>query len=486
MANLSLHKKARLKAAILITTLLEDEDECTSHLKLLTLIEAYVRQKQEVSKSRSRIAKLRKKKQRVSWCEFQESITDTQFRRMFRMPRTCFKKLCLKIEETVGENRFKSEQFLKNLFYEQSREARTYKANMSTTGGYISGEIKVAIALRMLAGGSYLDLFLIYDIFHSHAFSILHEVVTMWFCNDEIICINGKDYIKDVNRMKEVSREFGESCKCGVFKGCIGALDGWLVKIKQPTRKDNVSNPGDFYSRKGFYGINVQVIVDRSKRVIYKSILCRGAEHDSSAFKSSDLYPTLMEERNNLERLGFYFIGDSAYSLRSFLITPFDNAVHGDHKDAFNFYHSSSRIVVECTFGEIDMRWGILWSPLKYSLRRNAKIIDACLRLHNFIVEDRLANQSLNSINQGVNDNEMFLDDIAREQTDTPDNATGVFGGEEEMVFDNRRGRPVLEDTESNTGGKIIRERLRREIEDGDWVRPRANWFRERNRVMMN
>ena len=78
----------------------------------------------------------------------------------------------------------------------------------------------------MLAGGSYLDLFLIYDIFHSHAFSILHKVVTDWFCNDDIICINGKDYIKDVNRMKEVSKEFGELCRCGVFIGCIGALDG--------------------------------------------------------------------------------------------------------------------------------------------------------------------------------------------------------------------------------------------------------------------
>ena len=47
------------------------------------------------------------------------------------------------------------------------------------------------------------------------------------------------------------------------------------------------------------------------------------------------------------------------YALRSFLVTPYDNAVHGDGEDNCNFHHSSSRIVVECTFGEVDMRWEI-------------------------------------------------------------------------------------------------------------------------------
>ena len=121
----------------------------------------------------------------------------------------------------------------------------------------------------------------------------------------------------DKEKMKKVADDFGKSCKCQVFDGCIGAIDWWLVKIDKTTTKDNVKNCGGFFSRKGFYAINVQVIVDRFERVLYRSILCRGAEHDSSAFKASDIYPELMKEREKLLKMGYYFIGDSAYSLLS-------------------------------------------------------------------------------------------------------------------------------------------------------------------------
>ena len=47
------------------------------------------------------------------------------------------------------------------------------------------------------------------------------------------------------------------------------------------------------------------------------------------------------------------------------------------------------RIYVECAFGEIDRRWGILWKPLQGSLDSHKYTIDSCLRLHNFIVNYR-------------------------------------------------------------------------------------------------
>jgi hypothetical protein len=42
------------------------------------------------------------------------------------------------------------------------------------------------------------------------------------------------------------------------------------------------------------------------------------------------------------------------------LIPPFNDVVHGTAEDNFNFFHSSARIAVECAFGEIELRWGIL------------------------------------------------------------------------------------------------------------------------------
>jgi hypothetical protein len=61
--------------------------------------------------------------------------------------------------------------------------------------------------------------------------------------------------------------------------------------------------------------------------------------------------------------------------------------MHGTAEDNFNFFHSSSRIVVECAFGEIDLRSGILWRLLQFPLDLTCKVIDACMHLYNFIVD---------------------------------------------------------------------------------------------------
>ena len=83
--------------------------------------------------------------------------------------------------------------------------------------------------------------------------------------------------------------------------------------------------------------------MDKKKRIIFRSIESRGAEHDSTAFKRTGLYKWLEDNWMILKEKGYYFIGDSAYALRQFLITPCDN-IHGTPEDTFNFFHSSSRM----------------------------------------------------------------------------------------------------------------------------------------------
>ena len=192
-----------------------------------------------------------------------------------------------------------------------------------------------------------------------------------------------------------------------------------------------------------------------------------------------------MKKRALLKREGLYFIGDSAYALRSFLVTPYDNAVHGDGEDNFNFYHSSSRIVVECTFGEVDMRWGIFWKPLKFSLEKNALIIDASLRLHNFIVNSRMQTLLHNDDVEARSDLDIHRQDIATHRVQNPMGAHGVYGGEEEVRLDTQRGRPLQQEVEANMKGKENRDNIKREISTGNWVRPATNWYRDQNRTVM-
>ena len=226
----------------------------------------------------SSLAKLRKPRPKKSWSEETSRHSDRMFYRLFRMSRPCFKKLCQRIERAVGPKEFKSEAYIQDLKRKKfsTPESRMYHANLKTSGEWLCGEWKVAMALRTLAGGSYLDMYLWSNCNADYINRMTTTMLKNWFCNEDVISINFYDQVL-YNRtdQRRIRSEFALKTD-GVFDGCIGALDGWLVRIKCPTLKE-VSNPGKYYSRKGFFGINVQVIVDKQKRVLWRYIGEKGS-----------------------------------------------------------------------------------------------------------------------------------------------------------------------------------------------------------------
>ena len=108
----------------------------------------------------SEAAKKRKgSRNRTNWQQFMNSISDQHFRRMFRMSRLCFQKLCDTIQHNVGKKIFCSEAFIKEtLSSRPSKLASIFRAHEITSGGFVCGEVHVAITLRLLAGASYLDI----------------------------------------------------------------------------------------------------------------------------------------------------------------------------------------------------------------------------------------------------------------------------------------------------------------------------------------
>ena len=189
------------------------------------------------------------------------------------MPRECFEELCDKIKEVVGEEEFKSEKYLEGLLAlgNATRKSCTYNSSILFNGVYVPGEIKVAMTLRILAGASYLDMFLWFNVCADHVLVITRKVMREWFCNDEVMEIDFyKSILQDQVFRKDVMDDFA-SRSGGVLQGCIGALDGWLVRIMCPSIFE-VKNPGKYYSRKGFYAINVQAIVDKKKRILWRYI----------------------------------------------------------------------------------------------------------------------------------------------------------------------------------------------------------------------
>ena len=134
--------------------------------------------------------KKRRKKECIKWSEVQERISDVHFRWMFRMTRECFLLLCQKIIAKVGERSFLSEDyinsFLEGNYIDYDCSKQIYQAQKITSGGFISGKIKLVITLHMLAGGSSLDLSVIFDISHSHCNTIFLDVIKNWIVQPNI------------------------------------------------------------------------------------------------------------------------------------------------------------------------------------------------------------------------------------------------------------------------------------------------------------
>jgi DDE superfamily endonuclease len=333
------------------------------------MLTAHLREQQRLNRS------LPEEKQRPSWDHFSGRISDTHFRRMFRMSRDAFGLLCGTICHRIGEATFKPEASL-------PQNARTNQT--------VASEIKVAVAIRMLAGGSYLDIGPLFDVSIGHLYYILNKFIE-WILKTLEFPLAA--FLRERNwvELRARSDAFAEKSN-GVFYGTFGALDGLAVRIRSPTLKE-VSDPGNYYCRKGFYALNVQAICDKAKRFLWCYPSNKGSTHDSAAFAASRLYDLLCEMAPELFELGFFIVGDSAYNLSSFLLTPYDSDDLKDDphhaKDAFNYHLSSCRILIECAFGELVMRWGILWRTLAFELKKCGKIIQVCMLLHNFIVENR-------------------------------------------------------------------------------------------------
>ena len=408
-------------------------------------------------------AKNRRKKKRIKWSTVGERISDKQFRRMFRMTRKCFAELCTNIATSVGETEFKSESYIDAFL---ANKDNMFMAHEKTSGGYISGETKLGLTLRLLAGGDALDLGVMFDIHPRTCNQIMVDVLMKWIIKPKIGGISMYDYLDDQEAMQKVSDGFSKRSN-GVFKGGIGALDGWLVRIIRPGwRRDGYRNITAFFSRKGFYALNVQVIVDDKKRVLWLSYSHKGGSHDSSCFRSTRLYDHLRKIAAQLLEKGFFIIGDSAYCIESFLIPPFDNACPRTPDDDFNFFHSSARITVECAFGEIDMRWGIFWKRLNCSLENAAIIIEGAMRLHNYLVDYRENN---------LGEKELQDDMVLFQQDLLNSNTIPVQTGND---LGRPRGNITSEDRLNRVDGTRLRANLSQKNQDFDMHRPRKNeWY---------
>jgi hypothetical protein len=182
------------------------------------------------------------------------------------------------------------------------------------------------------------------------------------------------------------------------FSNCAGAIDGLLIWILKPLEEDaaeaGCGRRKFFCGRKGKFGLNCQAVSDVCGWFLDLSIGLPGALSDCIAFKGSNLYERL--ERGLLKN-GLVLFGNNAYLNTRYMATPFPNVSSGC-KDDYNFFHSQVCIQVECAFGQLVLRWGILRSamPCNITIVMTVALVSCLARLHNFCIYEVDRSKDLN------------------------------------------------------------------------------------------
>jgi DDE superfamily endonuclease len=248
--------------------------------------------------------------------------------------------------------------------------------------GSMDPRVVLAITLRFLAGAICLDLAWPYCVAFPTAYSVIDETLEVL---DDSLQNTKFPYTEDECRAASVGFQ-------RPFYGVNGAIDGIAIAIRVLSPSE-CPNPRSFFNRNGFFAINVQAVVGADYSVLYLSAKHAGSTHDSTAFQSTALFNLLSLATGEIGALPAFAVlsADDAYGNGSCgcrIITPHSGRLTR-MEDTFNFFWSSLRVMVEQVFGIIVARWGILWSPLRCSLKKCSTILAVCCILHNFIIQTR-------------------------------------------------------------------------------------------------
>nr|XP_037875929.1 putative nuclease HARBI1 isoform X2 [Bombyx mori] len=126
------------------------------------------------------------------------------------------------------------------------------------------------------------------------------------------------------------------------FPGVLGALDGTHIRIQSPCSQIGE----EFRNRKGYFSLNVQAMCNAD--LLFMNVVARwpGSAHDATIFNNSDL-------RAQCENGSFgnkWLLGDSAYPLKPYLLTPLINT-QTRGQQLYNEAHIRTRNCIERCFG---------------------------------------------------------------------------------------------------------------------------------------
>lgn len=260
-------------------------------------------------------------------------MSTRDFERNFRMSRPAFALLLEKITPIIDRN--------PELSVVRARAANGRRAADSNDNARVTPRLQLMIALRYLAGGSYLDIHARYGVSRS---TFLASVDRVLAAIDETLTISFPAF-DDLEGLAKLAEGFRDASDGHMFEHCVGAVDGYVPQIHCP-RKSEVSDPIAFKCYKKFFGVNVQAVCNANYEFTMVSIACPGRAHDKMAWDYTSLREFIYRNNGALP-FPYYLIGDAAYQGAQGILVP-NGATGNPHRDrwldSFDFHLSQLRI----------------------------------------------------------------------------------------------------------------------------------------------
>ena len=223
--------------------------------------------------------------------------------------------------------------------------------NSSGANEPIFPELVLAMSLRWLAGGSYIDIKDKYGMSKSSVYRLRDMFL------DAVIDCKALQIRFPTTEAEicDAARRFQSRSSEEVMRGCIGAIDGILIKIKQPTLKETRNLCAFFSGHYQHMGLNVQAVVDSCLRFTFVCIAAPRSASDMTAIRRSSLLGLLQKLPPC-----FYAVGDATYMSTEHILVPHTGSNRDDpYKMPFDYFLSQLRIRIEQAFGLLTTKWGI-------------------------------------------------------------------------------------------------------------------------------
>ena len=254
-------------------------------------------------------------------------------------------------------------------------EPRTYKNNA------IPPMLQIFSALRYYASGAFQHVIGDSSGFHRSSVSRSITGVTRAICRIRHRFIS---FPRSRQAMQRTKEEFYEMAN---MPNVLGAIDGTLVPIVTPKEFEPL-----YVSRKGGHALNILAICDAKLKFTYVVSKYPGATNVAYIWANSRLIRLF--ENGEIE--GGYLLGDSAFALTPFLMTPKAHPIN-DAERNYNNAHTHTRVVIERAFGVLKHRFRCLHKSggaLTYAPGKSCNIIVACMVLHNICINGNVPNNN--------------------------------------------------------------------------------------------